>query len=109
MWGERVREVVTAEARGLDGLLNVHPELGNVQEDLQHGLRLLVAARRAYRHERLAILHDQPRARRQSRAFAGREGRRVLWVQPQLDEPGPEGDAMAGNHRRIEPAIARGH
>ena len=52
---ETVGEVAGDEARRLDRLLDVHAEDQMIEEHLQHALRLQVAARRAERHQELAL------------------------------------------------------
>ena len=52
------------KARRLHRFLRRHPEIDNVQQHLQHGLVLVVAARRRKREERLAVFQDDRRAQR---------------------------------------------
>src|SRR5439155_12348735 len=52
---EGVGEALADDARLLDRLLRVHPELRDVEEYLQHRLRLPVAAGAAEGHEELAV------------------------------------------------------
>src|SRR5436190_1326101 len=61
VWLETVGEVAGDEARRLDRLLDVHAEDQMIEQDLQHALRLQIAARRAERHQELALAHGHRR------------------------------------------------
>ena len=81
---ETVGEVAGDEPWRLDGLLDVHAEDDVIQEDLQHALRLHVAAWRAERHQEFALAHRERRIRREPRPLAGRRARGVVGVGPGL-------------------------
>ena len=50
VWPERIRETLANDSWLLDGLLRVHPEVDDVQEDLGHRLGLPVATGRPKDH-----------------------------------------------------------
>ena len=72
---EGVGEAEGGEARLLDRLLDIHAEVEGVQEHLQHGLHLHVAARRAERDDAAVVAHGDGGIGREPRPLAGRHAR----------------------------------
>ena len=70
---ERVDERFRGEPRGFDGLLGIHAEDEQVEDDLQIGLRLIVAAGTADRRDGHTVLADEIADERRARALARRE------------------------------------
>ena len=70
---ERVHERLGREARRLDGLLGIHAEDEQVEDDLQIGLGLVVAAGAADGRGRHAVLADQIAHQRGARPLAGQQ------------------------------------
>ena len=104
---EAAGEAVGHEARRLDRLLHAHPEHDVVQEDLQHALRLEIAAGRAERHEPLAAAPRERRVRREARALARRDARGVARHRPRLRAARRRTEAEPGNHRALPRDVAR--
>ena len=69
MRSERVREVLRLEPGRLDGLLRVHAKHRNVQENLEHRLRLSIAAGRTERHQQFAVFEGHRRVGCQAGPF----------------------------------------
>jgi hypothetical protein len=74
---ERIGEASRGDARGLDSLLRRHAVGRDVEEHLEHGLLLDVAAGRAERHERAAVAEHHGRRGREPRPLAGSHDARV--------------------------------
>src|SRR5690349_20525906 len=68
---EGTAEMLGLEARRFDGFLRAHAEVEDVQDDLQEGLVLIVAAWRGENHLQLTGLGDQGGAEGDARALAG--------------------------------------
>ncbi len=73
---ETVGEVAGDEARRLDRLLDIHAEDQMIEQHLQHALRLQIAARRAERHQELALAHGHRRIGREPAAACPARRRR---------------------------------
>src|SRR5579862_300226 len=104
---ERRGIAVAGKTRAFDRALHVLAKHETIEQHLQHGLGLHVAAGGAEWHETPAALDRQRRVRGQPRAFAGCRAGRMARVGPRLraavrrDEPGPR------HHRRTVGAVAR--
>ena len=77
-------ETETGKAGSFNRLLGIHPELNDVEEDLEHRLGLPVVPRGADRHDRLPLLEYERGVRRQPRALAGGQRIGMLSVQSTL-------------------------
>ena len=80
---ERAAHLVAVDVRGLGRLLDVHPELDDVEEELQQVLVLGVAALDGEGQVRLAVLQRERRRQRHARLLAGRE--HVVGVLPLVE------------------------
>src|SRR5215831_5172613 len=69
---ERVGEAPRRHARRLDRLLRRHAERGDVEEGLEHGLLLDVAAWCSERHEQSTVTKRHRRGGSETRSLAGR-------------------------------------
>src|SRR5262249_14152269 len=65
------------DARRIDGFLNVHLEINDVQDCLQNGRDNATSAWRAEKEDRLAVLGDDRWAHRTEGCLAWRDGIRV--------------------------------
>ena len=72
---EGAAHLVAVDVRGLGRLLDRHPELDHVQEELQQVLVLGVAALDGEGQVRLAVLRRESRGQRDPRLLAGRQRR----------------------------------
>src|SRR3546814_19665326 len=85
------------EPRGLHRLLRFHPEQFHVEENLQVGLRLGVAAGCAERHNPLALANRQCRVRRQARSLATFYGGCMARSRPRLGTERRKPNTSAGD------------
>ena len=106
---ERADRMQRVDARRLDGRLHVHAEIDDVEQDEQDLLVLAVAARRADREERLAVLEDDRRRQRRPRPLAAGEHVRARRIEVERLHPVAHRHAgRAGDERAAEqPARAR--
>ncbi len=81
---ERVGEAEGGEARLLDRLLDIHAEMEGVQEHLQHGLHLHVAARRTERDDTAVVAHGDGGVRYEPGPLTRRHARWVAGTGPRL-------------------------
>ena len=79
---ERTRETVVGKSRRLYRRLRVHAKHVHVEEDLQHRLRLNIAAGRTERHQYFSAFEGQRRIRRKSRPFTRPDRARMRRVGP---------------------------
>src|SRR5262245_59700419 len=95
---ERADVMLSVEPRSFDSFLRIHPELDDVQENLQQSLILIVAAGRAQYHERLTVLENQRRRKGDARTFAGRDYVRTVGIGQRRLQTLPHQDAgISGN------------
>ena len=90
---ERAREVLGVDERRVDRRLQIHPEIDDVEQELQRPLVLLVAAGRAEDHVRPAVARRERRRQRGPRPLARREGVRVAGRQVEDLGASPEREA----------------
>ena len=94
---ERAERVQRVDARRLDRLLDVLAEHDHLQQHVQDLLILAVAARRADREERLAVLQHDRRRQRGARPLAADEHVRA---EPDRDRTPSSGSTAARRCRR---------
>src|SRR6185437_10212207 len=87
-------EVLAMPGRRVDRLLQVHAAMDMAEEHLRDPLLLLVAARRAPAHVRLAGAMGEGRRERRARPLARRQRRRLAFLEP--------ADLAACAHREAE-------
>ena len=105
---ERARQVIGVERRRVDRLLEVAPEHGVLEEQLQRPLVLLVAARGAERQARAVLVQRERRRERRARPAAGRERAREAVDEPEHLRARAEAEAEARDRgRALQPAAAR--
>ena len=106
---ERADRMQRVDARRLDRRLHVHAEVDDVQQHEQDLLVLAVAARRADREERLAVLQHDGRRQRGPRPLAAGEDVRARRIEMERLHPVAHRHAGApGDERAAEqPAGAR--
>src|SRR5215218_396325 len=92
---ERAYEVESLKAGGLDGLLHVHAELDDIQQDLNERLVLVVAARGRKHDEWLSVLEHKRGRERYARALAGLKHVRVAFFEKERLHP------LAHQHARV--------
>src|SRR5712692_11427515 len=81
---EGIRKTVAGKARRLDCLLRVHAEKDNVQESLEHCLRLDVSSGSTERHEGPAVAQRQSGVRRQAGPLSRSNTGSMIGVGPGL-------------------------
>ena len=84
---ERADGMQRVDARRFDGRLHVHAEIEDVEQHEQNLLILAVAARRADREERLAVLEDDGRRQRRARPLAAGEHVRARRIEVECLHP----------------------
>src|SRR5207247_3384507 len=92
---ERPRERARDHARRLDRGLQVHAEVDDVADRLDHRLALRVLTGAAEGHERTAILHEERGVRRETRPLSGRDRGGMTGLRPQLRAARAHDDAEA--------------
>ena len=109
--GEGIVHLVAGDVRGFAGLLDVHAELDDVEEELEEVLVLRVAALDGEGEERPAVLQGQPGRQGRPRPLA--RGDDVEGILPFFEDEalGPLAHAHAGlpGDDARDPAAARGH
>src|SRR3990172_1173140 len=104
------RKVRTREFGRLDRLLQVHPEVDDIQEELQRPLVLLVAAGRAKGEIGLARAQRDRRRQRRARPLARHQSVGVALIEEEGLHPRPQRKAQYVDHRRTrDPAPAGGN
>src|SRR5258705_11873677 len=98
---ERSRIAVARKTRRFDRALRVHAEDINVQKNLQHRLRLHVAARRAERHQDFALSERERWTGREPRALARRDRTRMAGIGPRLGAASRAQYPYSGNDGRV--------
>src|SRR5262249_12967999 len=94
----RVMETGAGDGGRFDGWLHVHAELHNGKERLQHRLRLIVAAGRIPREERLAVFHRECRVDGVARAFTWSQQIHVAIIEIETRKAVVEDEAGAIHH-----------
>ena len=107
MWPEGLRKIVGPEAWLLDCLLRIHAKLDDVQEDLEHRLRLHIRTGRAERHQETAVTEGHGRVGRQARSLAALQRGSMVRIEPALRAASGADQAQPGDDRRAADAIAR--
>src|ERR1700724_3843639 len=95
-------------SRRVDRFLQVQPGMNMPQEELRVPLILLIAARRTPRQVWLTVAQRHGRAERGARAFARRQGRGMIFLEPEHLRAAAEAEAEFRNYgRRWQPAAGR--
>src|SRR5688500_19069396 len=81
---ERIWAAERRDARCLDRLLDAQAPLGGIEEHLQHGRALHVAAGCPPRHRELPVAQRERRVRRQARALAGLDEKWMVGLEASL-------------------------
>ena len=98
VWIGGTLERCAHDRRLFEGLLHVHAELGQVEEELELRLWLRVGARRAEHHVGLTVLQRQRRIDRLPHALAWFQHVDVVFVEPVVRHAVVQHEAGAVHH-----------
>src|SRR5262245_24547290 len=94
---------------GIDRLLQIHFAVNVLEEKLRRPLILLIATGRAPREVWLAVAQREGRAQRRAWTLARRQGRWMLFIEPEYLRARSESETELWNDgRRLKPTARRG-